>query len=328
MPDIYLHNKKLESIFELLGSKENDITYSVGWALSQCPCFLDALIRDLFREGIDVRFAAVHLQHHDDQYGGFTDIEIMSDDIHIIVEAKRGWNLPSAGQLSGYQPRFSGPAVKHKAFLVIAECSKHYVDEYFHTKDIAEIPIHYRTWKAVGKLAEVGQSHEEKRLLRQLRTYIRRFTGMQKQTSNLVYCVALNDTGIGGGLTYIDVVKKRRRYFHPYGTEKSWGGQWPKEPPNYFGFRHGGALLSIHHVEDFSLTHNLHDYFPECPDEKRDKPLVIYRLGDAIIPPRRLSTGKKIFGSAHHEVMLDALLTCDTFAAALRVTNERIQKSE
>ena len=47
MPDLYLHSRKLSSVFELLGVKENDITYSIGWALSRCPGFLRRLLRDI-----------------------------------------------------------------------------------------------------------------------------------------------------------------------------------------------------------------------------------------------------------------------------------------
>ena len=35
--------------------------------------------------------------------GGFTDIELRSSDAHVIVEAKRGWGLPSLGQLRRYE---------------------------------------------------------------------------------------------------------------------------------------------------------------------------------------------------------------------------------
>lgn len=33
MSEIYLYDKRVNSVFELLGLKENDISYSVGWAL-------------------------------------------------------------------------------------------------------------------------------------------------------------------------------------------------------------------------------------------------------------------------------------------------------
>ncbi|MBU1472082.1 MAG: hypothetical protein KJ723_15525 [candidate division Zixibacteria bacterium] len=46
--DIYLHGSKLDSVFELLGTKENDITYSLGWALSHSPTLLDGLLAQIF----------------------------------------------------------------------------------------------------------------------------------------------------------------------------------------------------------------------------------------------------------------------------------------
>jgi hypothetical protein len=40
MTELLLHKRKVESVFHLLGEHENDITYSVAWALSQSPHFL------------------------------------------------------------------------------------------------------------------------------------------------------------------------------------------------------------------------------------------------------------------------------------------------
>jgi hypothetical protein len=44
MTDLFLHGRKLDTVFDLLGSKENDITYSVGWALAQSPAFCARLM--------------------------------------------------------------------------------------------------------------------------------------------------------------------------------------------------------------------------------------------------------------------------------------------
>ena len=35
--DLKLHGRPIGTVFDLLGKKENDITYSVGWALAQSP---------------------------------------------------------------------------------------------------------------------------------------------------------------------------------------------------------------------------------------------------------------------------------------------------
>lgn len=39
MGEIYLHNRKVDSVFQLLGEYENDISYSVAWTLARCPSF-------------------------------------------------------------------------------------------------------------------------------------------------------------------------------------------------------------------------------------------------------------------------------------------------
>ena len=57
---------------------------------------------------------------------------------------------------------------------------------------------------------------------------------MQIKDSNWVYVVVL-----GSGkpdncdLTWVEIVKKYNKYFHPIG-----GNGWPKEPPNYIAFRY------------------------------------------------------------------------------------------
>jgi hypothetical protein len=33
MPDLQLHDKPIETIFQLLGAREDNITYSVSWRL-------------------------------------------------------------------------------------------------------------------------------------------------------------------------------------------------------------------------------------------------------------------------------------------------------
>jgi hypothetical protein len=45
----------------------------------------------------------IELQRHESSDGGFTDIEIRAADVHVIVEAKRGWALPAEDQLRRYE---------------------------------------------------------------------------------------------------------------------------------------------------------------------------------------------------------------------------------
>ena len=106
MVDIYLPGRqKVGSIFRLLGEHENDITYSVAWVLAQCPPFLGQFLRKAFGSKIDTASAEIRLQQHETK-GGITDIEIEDPDrFSLIVEAKRGWTLPSRSQLEKHAYR-------------------------------------------------------------------------------------------------------------------------------------------------------------------------------------------------------------------------------
>lgn len=104
MPELLLYDHPVPTVFDLLGQKENDITYSIGWGLAKSPAFLRALLRNLL-EAEDVgEVTAIRLQQHEHD-GGFTDIEIEGARGRVILEAKRGRQLPTRTQLERYAPR-------------------------------------------------------------------------------------------------------------------------------------------------------------------------------------------------------------------------------
>ena len=73
--DLTLFGRLVETVFDLLGDKENDLTFSLGWGLSQSPTLVKALLSDVF-SGEDVgHVQAVRLQEHV-RGSGFTDIEV------------------------------------------------------------------------------------------------------------------------------------------------------------------------------------------------------------------------------------------------------------
>ena len=95
MPELRLHNKSVDTIFQLLGEKENDITYSVGWALYRSPSFLQQFLKDVADWEDSATEAEIRLQHFWKKKG-ITDIEIiLGGRLHLIVEAKCGWHLPA-----------------------------------------------------------------------------------------------------------------------------------------------------------------------------------------------------------------------------------------
>ena len=318
MSEIYLHGNQIESVFELLGDKENDITYSIGWAFANSPSFLKAFIRNVSGKSINDE-SVISLQKF--KHGsGITDIEIRSNNHHIIIEAKRGWFTPGIGQLNQYVKRLKADVDQHNFIVTMSECSREYASLHLPVS-LRNIPVRHFSWKDISRLTGnvLNASHAEKKLLNELRTYLRRIVNMQNQQSNMVYVVSLN-YGIteGYSISWIDIVEKKKRYFHPV------EGRWPHEPPNYFGFRYYGILQSIHHVESWKIVDDLHDEIKEIKKGLTESRHYIYKLGPPIIPNKEVKTGK-IFGPGHVKAMFDLLLTCKTVAEARDKTNKRLE---
>jgi hypothetical protein len=149
---------------------------------------------------------------------------------------------------------------------------------------------------------------------------------MQDVQSNWVYVVSLSGNEVADdGLTWIDIVEKHRRYFHPVGKRG-----FPKEPPNYVAFRYWGQLQSIHHIDSFEVSTNPHDYFPQLPDDWdwEDTPHYVYSLGPEIRPGHVVKNGPSVVRSARVWAMLDLLLTCETITEARNQSYARQQVSE
>jgi hypothetical protein len=105
MAHLLLSHRPVKTVFHLLGQKENDITYSIGWGLAQCETFALGFIHNLFPSHKSGKIQTVELQKYEKQ-GGFTDIEIVADHTHVIIEAKRGWQLSGKEKLKKYRGRF------------------------------------------------------------------------------------------------------------------------------------------------------------------------------------------------------------------------------
>ncbi|MEX1254728.1 MAG: hypothetical protein WEE64_10340 [Dehalococcoidia bacterium] len=315
-----LHGREVKSVFQLLGHHENDMTFSLGWVLAQCPRFVRALLESVGRPSEDASNAVIRLQEHK-RDAGITDIEIeVPGVVHVIVEAKRGWNLPDHSQLKTYDERLRRSTSPAKLIVVLSECSYDFAARRLSSERLT-VPIKALSWKEVAPLASTarkGSGHKEKRLLDELLIYLGGLVTMQNVDSNAVYVVSLaTGTPDGWGVSRIDLVEERQRYFHPAG-----GRGWPKEPPNYIAFRYYGALQSIHHLDDYEVVTNMHERIPEIPDGEWGEPFFLYTLGPAFAPSHRLPTGK-IYPSGRVWCMLDTLFTYPTIAEARDASQAR-----
>ncbi|MGB6429350.1 MAG: hypothetical protein WBF06_02105 [Candidatus Acidiferrales bacterium] len=323
MTELLLHKRTVKSVFSLLGEHENAITYSVAWALSQSPHLLGNFVHYALGIAPDLSNVVIRLQQHEKQ-AGITDIEIESPGkFFLIVEAKRGWTLPSQKQLKTYAQRPSFRASKGlpRRILVMSECSREFALLNLETRKTSGVEIHPISWKQMARLAVEAQSdcsHAERRILRELLTYLRGLMTMQNIDSNWVYVVSLGSgTPEGWKISLIDIVKKRRRYFHPVGKT------WPKEPPNYVAFRYHGKLQSIHHIEGYDIFLNPHDKFAEIPNNAEWGPHFLYKLGPAFSPARTIRTGPRIQRNRRSWCMLDTLFVAKTISEAEELSNKR-----
>ncbi|WP_148347934.1 PD-(D/E)XK nuclease family protein [Bacillus rubiinfantis] len=325
MPSFKMHGRNIISIFQLMGYKENDISHSTAWVLSKCTEMLEIFIKDVCGVvGYKWEDIEISVQEYDRGYG-ITDIEITDNkEFFIIVEAKRGWILPPKEQLLKYAKResFKTSFARNKVIVTLSECSREYAYHNLEIKNANGVPIKHVSWKDIHKFASAAyltSSNSEKKLLKELQLYLRGLVTMQNQTSNEVYVVSISSGNPNEcNLSWIDIVKKKNKYFHPMGRNG-----WPKEPPNYIAFRYKGKLQSIHHIEGYVVTKNLHNEIVEMPNKLSDVPYFIYNLGAAIIPSKEIKTGN-IYANGRVWCHLDTLLTCDTISDARDLTKKRM----
>jgi hypothetical protein len=326
MPELTLYGRPVDTVFDLLGEKENDITCSVGWALAESDRFSRALLQDLLPEIEDPQVTSILLQEGVPG-AGFTDIEIIgaAGKIHVVIEAKRGYSLPSVEQLTKYVRRTKAPLT---ALTVLAEASPDFVEGRL-PEQVEGVPIHYRAWRQIQLLvsntASQSRRHAEKRLLQDLSRYLKGLMTMQDVSSNLVYVVSLGREIESTGMSYRDVVVEHDTYFCPTGGGR---GGWPKEPPNYLGFRFDGKLQQVRHVEGYRVTDDNHAGFEPLRGKVdwSGQRHWVFSLGPAIEPTHEVSMGK-LWPSHRGWVAIDLLLTCETIAEARDKTNARLENS-
>src|SRR5450759_5179269 len=322
MPDLFLHKSRVDSVFSLLGEKENDITYSLGWAFSRSQHLLQSFLKKVLPRSLhfDTNKLEVVLQRKGET--GITDIEIRESNgtnIYVIIKAKRGWSVPKTAQLEKYVPRLRDTNRDGRLIVTMSECSDKYASACHLPSKVKGIAVKHVSWEDIGLICKsCVKNHAEKRLMKDLRTYLATIVNMQKQDSNRVYVLSLGNQECAPGLTFKQVVNERKRYFHPYGS-----GGWPKEPPNYIGFRYDGVLQSIHHIESAELFKNFHLHFPEYPDKEERKSYYLYKLGPAICPSREVKAGT-IKRALRVWATLDLLLTCKTISEARDKSKKRL----
>ena len=181
----------MATVFDLLGDSENDMTSSTGWALTRSPTLLRLLLERVAPGTNPGMFIGVRLQESSD-LGGYTDIEIETENLFVIVEAKRGWQLPRCAQLELYAQRLQRRA-KQGVLVVLSECSREFAGPRL-PKTIGQVPVCHLSWRdvvALGRASACRGARAERPVLRDLCDDLEGLIHMPSQQSNLVYVVVI-----------------------------------------------------------------------------------------------------------------------------------------
>jgi hypothetical protein len=122
---IIAYGQTVRSPFGLRGRDENALTFAMGYALSQSPSFLQAVLRAAGLGGLSrnsLERADIHLQRRGHGKTGITDVEIVVDKLrHVIIEAKVGLAMPTPDQIAKYLERLQETSAKQKRLVVLTD---------------------------------------------------------------------------------------------------------------------------------------------------------------------------------------------------------------
>jgi hypothetical protein len=282
------------------------------------------LVGAIFSESLAVDECIIDLQKHS-LHGGYTDIEARAGNRwHFVLEAKRGWEVPSKDQLSLYSARLTGANAAAQRLVTLSAADGAFAAEHLPDK-IDEIAITHLSWTDILRLSHQAQAvataFDERLWMRQLVEHLQEFVSMDRTIGNTVYVVSLSDKPMveGKDHTWIDVVEKDQCYFHPVGNH------WPVEAPNYLGFRNYGKLQSVHHVDSFAVVRDLANVNGHWP--KTDMNQFVYRLGPRMRPPMDMRASN-VLRSRRVECAIDTLLSGEykTLSDATNETKRRLAK--
>ncbi|MHC2823621.1 hypothetical protein ACVMBY_007181 [Bradyrhizobium huanghuaihaiense] len=321
-----IHDSPVANVFRLAGADENSATFALGWAIEHSGHLRKHLLRTWLGTPMDISIPTIWLQKHGED-GGYTDIEIYSGShFHAIIEAKRGWNVPTEQQLRRYRPRLTSRRTDTQRLITITSADADFARRRLPSAIDGALVVH-QSWGDVQRLTNQAHaeatSFEEKLWLKHLSEHLKEFVAVDRITDNTVYVVSLGlDAMVNGGKhTWIDVVEKDGCYFHPMG-----GAGWPVQPPNYIGFRYHGKLQSVHHIDSFEVAENLATLNPLWPTTEGFS--FVYHLGPPMRPPSEVRTGN-IFRNGRVNCAIDTLLSgaFKTISDARDETKRRLDQS-
>jgi hypothetical protein len=321
---LVIHGSEIANVFRLLGADENSATFALGWVLDHSLHMRKLMVGMIFDKPQDIDECVITLQKHSLD-GGYTDLEAqVANQWHFVLEAKRGWDVPSRRQLARYSPRLKSAKASLQRLVSVSAADQSFAAEHL-PRGVDGIAVSHLSWTDIAQLARKAQGlaggFEEKLWLRQFVQHLQEYVSMERTTDNSVYVLSLGIQPMveGKSHTWIDVVEKDHCYFHPVGNH------WPVQPPNYVGFRYHGTLQTVHHVDGFSVVRNLAGVNRLWPKTEVDH--FVYRLGPPMRPATEMRAGK-VYRSARVWCAIDTLLSgnYNTLSDARDESKRRLSK--
>jgi hypothetical protein len=183
------HTRRVESVFDLLGWQENDLTAALGFTLARSRRLLDRLLDVL---GMTTALASVLVRMETADDAGRTDLELDTGDQLVVIEAKRGWRLPELSQLERYATRVN--ARGGGSLVTLSDCSPVYAASQL-PRAVNGAPVQHLPWAVVKSAvvgARAGGSRTERLWLAELSDYLRRAIRVTDPADSWAYCVSLS----------------------------------------------------------------------------------------------------------------------------------------
>jgi hypothetical protein len=300
------------SEFDLFGASENEITAAFALALRTSSKLRGAFLDVIERGGRiveEMRLEAVHGESR-------TDLELNLGGETIILEAKKGWRVPTHEQLGKYAELvMSQPVGK---LVTISDASEEWAEKLL-PASIGDVAVQHVSWRTILNLVDAAVNDEDRstrELLRKFDRYVRKVAEMRNGTDMWTYCVSLSDKKFGD-ITFMDYVTGEGVYFHPH---SDWQKGWPTNWPNFLAFRWKGHTRQVNRVLSVSVVDDLREFWPTIPEDVGARSHVLYKLGPAI-PMRPLPNGGA-YASGRVWVLLDQLLTATNLLEAVERSKE------
>lgn len=212
MVELRRHGSEVASVFDLLGTDENDLTSALGFTMARCPQLCEAIAARIGVGGGDA-VIAMEVRHAE----GRTDLELRVGQDLFVFEAKAGWLLPGVEQLARYTSSIRG----NGALITLSQASRALAAHRL-PPEVNGVPVFHLPWREVlDDIREVEPRcrGRERMWLQELNQYLKGVVRMVDVADSWAYCVALNDERPGDGpISFKEFVQEHGTYFHPFGT--------------------------------------------------------------------------------------------------------------